>query len=93
MLAKLGAVCVALLVTTPLGEAQDIKAHRPPVELQSDSAPNVALAREALEADATRVVLRRTFQPQSQPSRAELLSILMLMSLHERRSQPGDIHE
>ncbi len=93
MLAKLGAVCVALLVTTPLGEAQDIKASHPPVELRSDNVLNGAVARETLEADATRVVLRRTFQPKAEPSRAELLSILMLMSLHERRPQTGDVHE
>lgn len=93
MLTKLGIVCVALLSTMPLTRAQDTRIHRPPAEFQRDRVLNGGLARETLEADATRVALHRTFQGQAQPSRAELLSILMLMSLHERQPHPGDIHE
>ena len=69
--------CLALTALSPPAFAQELKA-------KSSHAVNAA-ARETLDASMARLAVKAAFQPSAQPTRQELLGVILLMSLREQR--------
>jgi hypothetical protein len=71
--------CVAILCTVQVAAAQELKPapHR--------AAPRVAANRETFDASMARLAAKAAFQPSAQPTRQELLGLIVLMSLREQR--------
>lgn len=66
--------CMALLALSPPAFAQAMK-HK------AQSAAN----RETLDASMARLAMKAAFHPAAQPTRQELLGMILLMSLREQR--------
>ncbi|MBV8977209.1 MAG: hypothetical protein JO261_02420 [Alphaproteobacteria bacterium] len=45
-----------------------------------------ASSHEALDASAARLAMKAAFEPQTQPTREELLRVIVIMSLRQQRS-------
>ncbi|MBV9991580.1 MAG: hypothetical protein JOZ72_09835 [Alphaproteobacteria bacterium] len=69
--------CLALAALSPPAFAQELKANHV-------HAGSVA-ARETLDASMARLAVKAAFQPSAQPTRQELLGVILLMSLREQR--------
>lgn len=68
--------CLALLAFSPPAFAQDFKAK--PLR--------VAVAKsETLDASMARLAVKAALQPSAQPTRQELLGVIVLMSLRQHR--------
>jgi hypothetical protein len=67
--------CLALLCASGTAFAQDVA-----------TAPKVhAVAHETLDSSMARLAVKAALQPQQQPTRQEMLSIILLMSLRQQR--------
>jgi hypothetical protein len=68
--------CIALLAATPPALAQDLKVK--PIRIATAKG-------ETLDASMVRLAAKAAFQPAAQPTRQELLGVILLMSLREQR--------
>lgn len=71
-------LCLALLCVGQTAFAQDAKI-KPIKKLHS-------ISHETLDASMARLAVKAAFQPSAQPTRQELLSVILLMSLREQRA-------
>lgn len=65
---------MALLALSPSAFAQEAK-HKQPAAAKS----------ETLDASMARLAMKAAFHPTAQPTRQELLGVILLMSLREQR--------
>ena len=69
--------CLALAALSPPALAQGAKPKSAPI--------HVAANHETLDASMARLAMKAAFQPSAQPTRQELLGVILLMSLREQR--------
>jgi len=70
-----GAAAIALLVAPVAAKSQEVRAGKIP-----------AVAHETLDASMARLAVKAALQPRAQPTREELLRVIVLMSLRQQRS-------
>ncbi|HVV64632.1 MAG TPA: hypothetical protein VHC42_04135 [Rhizomicrobium sp.] len=85
MLGKIsGAGLFLLLLATPAASQSETAAPIPtPRPVQIASAQSLP---EPFDASVARLAAKAAFQPQAQPTREELLRVILLMSIRERRA-------
>jgi hypothetical protein len=66
--------CIALLALSPPALAQGFR-HKPAPSVKS----------ETLDTSMARLAVKAAFHPAAQPTRQELLGVILLMSLREQR--------
>lgn len=73
---KIMGACLALLALSQPAFAQELKK---PIHT------NITTARETLDTSMARLAAKAAFQPAAQPTRQELLGMILLMSLRDQR--------
>ena len=81
MMKKTLGTCLVLLCLSPSVLAQEVnqRPHR------AHHATTRGGAHETLDASMARLAVKAAFQPAAQPTRQELLNVILLMSLREQR--------
>lgn len=71
---------LALLCLSPSAIAQDLKIGKPVLVASS------ATSRETFDASMARLAVKAATQPSAQPTRQELLGVILLMSLRQQQA-------